>query len=106
MQFLSDVEVGDRPFYGDTSKRTLLLSVRSGVTTSTVPLVAPVGTVVVISEFETTSKTAGVPLKLTLVAPIRSFPRMSTLESVVPITGSVFTNGSKPTESLNTVPPL
>jgi len=42
-----------------------------GVTTSTVPVVAPAGTVAVISEGETTVKTAAVPLKLTLVAPGR-----------------------------------
>jgi len=40
-----------------------------GVVTSTVPVVAPVGTLVVIKDFETTLKAAAVPLKVTLVAP-------------------------------------
>jgi hypothetical protein len=62
-------------FYG-TRKGTLLESVPLGVTNWTVPVVAPVGTVVVISELETTLKTAPVPLKLTLVAPVRSGPRI------------------------------
>jgi hypothetical protein len=47
----------------------LLESVPPGVTTWTVPVVAPAGTVVVISDGETTVNVAGVPLKVTLVAP-------------------------------------
>jgi hypothetical protein len=46
--------------YG-TRKGTLLASVPLGVTTLTSPVVAPAGTVVVISVFETTWKTAAVP---------------------------------------------
>jgi hypothetical protein len=53
----------------------LLKSVPPGVTTWTFPLVAPAGTVAVISEGETTVNTAAAPLKLTLVAPFRSVPR-------------------------------
>jgi hypothetical protein len=52
---------------GTKRKATLLASVPLGVTTWTLPLVAPAGTVVVISELETTVKVAAVPLKLTLV---------------------------------------
>ncbi len=40
--------------YGVTRNFTLLVSVRWGVTTFTLPVVAPAGTVVVISELETT----------------------------------------------------
>ena len=69
--------VGRRAFYG-IRKGTLLESVPLGVTTWTVPVVAPFGTVVVISELETTSKTAPVPLKVTLVAPVRFVPRILT----------------------------
>jgi hypothetical protein len=58
--------------YGTTPKYTLLESVPVGVTTWTEPVVAPVGTVVVISVFDTTVKTATTPLKLMLVvAPVR-----------------------------------
>jgi hypothetical protein len=48
-----------------TRKTTLLLSVPLGVVTSTVPVVAPVGTLVVIKEAETTLKTAAVPFPQT-----------------------------------------
>jgi hypothetical protein len=44
----------------------------------TVPVVAPTGTVVVISDFETTVKAAAVPLKVTLVLPVNSVPRIVT----------------------------
>ena len=63
---------------GATPKFTSLNSVPPGVTTRTLPVVAPAGTVVVISELETTVKGAAVPLKLTLVAPVRLVPRMVT----------------------------
>jgi hypothetical protein len=44
----------------------LLLSISLGVVTSTEPVVAPAGTVVLISVFDATVKVAGVPLKVTL----------------------------------------
>ena len=65
--------------YG-TLKGVLLESKPVGVITFTVPVVAPAGTVVVISELETTLKTAAVPLKLTPVAPVKSVPRILTAE--------------------------
>jgi hypothetical protein len=71
-------------FYGSTRKGTLLDSVPLGVTTWTVPLLAPAGTLVPIKELESTSKSAAVPLKLTLVAPVRLFPRISTTSPTVP----------------------
>ena len=90
--------------YG-TRKRPLLESVVPvDVTTSTVPVVAPAGTVVVISEPETTLKAAAVPLKLTLVAPVRSVPRIVTAAPALPEVGSVSTNGPRPTDRLKTVP--
>jgi hypothetical protein len=46
-----------------------------GIGTLTVPVVAPVGTVVVISEL-LAMNAAAVPLKLTLVARVRLFPRI------------------------------
>ncbi|MBZ5598222.1 MAG: hypothetical protein LAN83_07860 [Acidobacteriia bacterium] len=47
------------------------MSVLLGVVTLTAPVVAPVGTVVLISEPMTTVKVAAVPLNVTLVAPVR-----------------------------------
>jgi hypothetical protein len=57
-----------------TWKDTLLLSVPLGVVTWTAPVVAPAGTVVSISELDTTVNMAGAPSKLTPVAPVRLFP--------------------------------
>src|ERR1700722_5087662 len=83
---------------------TLLESVPPGVTTFTVPVVAPVGTVVVISELETTLKVAAVPLKVTLVAPVSLVPRILMAAPTLPEVGNASTNGPSPTERLNTVP--
>jgi hypothetical protein len=59
-----------------TINGTLLESVPLGVTTSTSPVVASAGTVVVTSELDTTVKPAAVPLNVTPVAPVRLAPRM------------------------------
>jgi len=69
---------------GSTRYGKLLDSVPLGVTTWTVPVVALVGTVVVISEAETTVKTAGVPLKVTLLAWVRLLPRVLTDAPTLP----------------------
>jgi hypothetical protein len=90
-------------YYFVTRNTTLLLSVFL-VVTSTVPVVAPDGTFVSISEFETTLNFAAVPLKLTLVAPVRSVPRILMAAPTLPEFGSVSTNGPRPTDRLNTVP--
>jgi hypothetical protein len=50
--------------------------VRPGVTTLTLLVVAPEGTVLMIKEAETTLKAAAVPLNVTLVAPVRFVPRI------------------------------
>jgi len=68
------------------------------------PEVAPAGTVVVISELETTVKTAAVPLNVTLVAPVRLVPRIVTAFPTLPEEGSVSTNGPRPVDRLKTVP--
>jgi hypothetical protein len=47
---------------------------------------------------------AATPLKLTLVAPVRSVPRILTDAPIGPEAGSVFTNGPSPAASLKTVP--
>jgi hypothetical protein len=86
-----------------TVKGTLLENVPPGVTTWTVPVVAPAGTVVVISDFDFTVNTAGVPLKVTLVAPVSLVPRIVTAVPTAPEVGC-YRKGSKPKERLNTVP--
>src|ERR1039457_3674944 len=89
--------------YG-TRNDTLLKSVPLGVTTWTSPVVAPAGMLVVISELDTTVKVAALPLKLTLVAPVRLVPRMLTVAPTFAAVGFVSTNGSRPTDRLKTVP--
>jgi hypothetical protein len=70
--------------------------VRLGVVTLTGPVVAPLGTVVVISVLETTLKVAALPLKVTLVAPVRLLPRIMTAAPALPEAGKVSTNGPAP----------
>ena len=60
---------------GVTRKARLLESVPPGVVTWTWPVVAASGTIVEIWEAETTVNRAAVPLKLTLLAPVRFVPR-------------------------------
>lgn len=97
--------VGVKPLIcGVTRNTTLLLSVPAGVTTVTLPVVAPAGTVVVISELDTTVNVAAVPLKLTLVVPVRLFPRIFTVFPTFPEVGSVSTKGPRPTAKLKIVP--
>jgi hypothetical protein len=87
-----------------TRKFTLLVSLRRGVTTLTLPVVAPVGTLVVISELETTLNFAALPLNVTLFAPVKLFPRMITLAPTLPELGRVSMNGPSPTPRLKIVP--
>ena len=84
----------------------LLESARLVVVTLTVPVVAPLGTVALISELETTVNVAAVPLKLTLLAPVRLVPRILTVAPTLPEVGCVSTNGPRCTDSLKTVPSL
>lgn len=87
-----------------TWKTTLLFSFFLGVVTSTVPVVAPVGTAVFISDSETTLSFAAVRLKVTLVAPVRLFPKIVTFAPALPEVGRVSTNGPRPSDRLKTVP--
>jgi len=89
--------------HGSTRKGTLLESVPLDITASTFPVVAPFGTVAMISEAEATVYLAGVPLNFTLVAPTRLVPRILTVVPTLPEVGSVSTNVPRPTESLKTV---
>ena len=83
---------------------TLLESVLPGVTTLTSPVVAPAGTVVVISELDTTVKLAAMPLNVTLVAPVRLVPRMLTAAPTKRGGRLCFHNGPRPTDRPKTVP--
>ena len=74
------------------------------VVTVTVPVVAPVGTLVSIADAVTLSSVALVPLKATLVVPARLFPRIMTLDPTLPAVVTVFTNGPRPIDRLKTVP--
>lgn len=96
--------MGGNLLQGLTRKGTLLESVPCGITTWTLPVVAPAGTVAPIKELEITLKTAAVPLKVTLVAPVRLVPRISTTAPALPEVGCVSTNGPRPTDRLKTVP--
>lgn len=71
-----------------TRNTTLLLSVFLVVFTSTVPVVAPEGTLVLISDFDMTVNFAAVPLKVTLVAPVRFVPRILTAAPTLPEVGT------------------
>jgi hypothetical protein len=82
--------------HGVTTNFVLVLSVPLALVTLTVPVVAPVGTVVVISVFDTTLKLAAVPLNVTLVAPVRLFPRILTGVPTLPEPGCVSTNAPSP----------
>jgi hypothetical protein len=74
------------------------------VVTVTEPVFAPDGTVVAISELETTVKAAALPLKLTPVASVRFVPKMTMADPTWPAVGTVFTNGRSPTARLKIVP--
>ncbi|HTT61428.1 MAG TPA: hypothetical protein VMG35_06300, partial [Bryobacteraceae bacterium] len=83
-----------------TENATLLDSVPLGVVTCTIPEVAPDGTTAVINAPDCrTWNVAGVPLNVTLVAPVSFVPRMSMVLPTFPAPGSVFTNGGNPVES-------
>ncbi len=86
--------------YCVTRKTTLLNSVLLGVTTLTMPAVAPAGTAVVSSAAETTVNAAEVPLKVRLLAPVKFVPRILTSDPTFPEVGSVFMNGPNPTDRL------
>lgn len=90
---------------GVTRNTALLTSIPVGTITRTVPVVvAPIGTVIVICDGDMTVKIADAPLMVTLVASIRSVPKMLIAAPTLPNAGSVSTNGLSPTERLNSVP--
>jgi hypothetical protein len=64
-----------------------LVPVPAGVVTATGPVVAPVGTVAVMLESETTLNVAAVPLKPTAVAPVKALPVIVTVVPAGPEEG-------------------
>jgi hypothetical protein len=86
--------------YGRTRNGNGVRSPPPGAVTWILPLVAPVGTLVVISVAETTVNVASVPLKLTFVAPLRSVPKIVTAVPPVAKRGTAFTKGPSPIDSL------
>ena len=82
----------------------LLDNVLAPAVTVTVPVVVPVGTVVVISVPETTVNVAGVPLNATAVVPVKFDPRIVTFAPTLPEVGRVLTNGLSPVASLKRIP--
>jgi hypothetical protein len=52
-------------------------------------VIAPVGTVAVILDFECRMKFEAVPLNVTFVAPVRSVPRIVTFRPTLPDVGNV-----------------
>ena len=90
--------------YGLTPNGTLLLSTPVGVDTVTVPLLAPAGTLALISVSFTTVNAAAFPWKLTLVAPVSLFPRITTVAPTLPDVGSVCAKGPSPVDRLKIVP--
>jgi len=78
----------------------LLERVPLGVVTTMVPVVAPLGTVAVMYVSDTTVNVAGVSLKVTLVVPVRLFPRIPIVMLTLPKFDVAFTNGPKPIDRL------
>jgi len=72
---------------GTTVKSPALVPVPDGVVTVILPLVAPAGTAVLICVGEITVKVAAVPLKRTLVEPVKFVPVIVTLVPTVPEVG-------------------
>jgi hypothetical protein len=93
--------------YGTRNSTLLVNVVPLAVVTWTLPVVAPLGTVVLmeVPNLEIV-KLAAVPLKVTLVEPVSLFPRIVTFVPTVPVVGFVSTNGLRPTDRLKTVPSL
>ena len=70
-----------------TVKSVAFVAEPAGVTTLILPVVAPTGTVVVILAADTTVKTAGIPLNVTAVAPVKPPPLMVTSVPTGPLVG-------------------
>src|SRR5579871_132279 len=87
-----------------TTNAALLVTAPLDLVTEILPVVAPVGTVVVINVADATVKVAGVPLKLTAVAPVNPLPRIKTRAPTLPVAGSGETKARCPAVRLHNVP--
>jgi hypothetical protein len=85
-------------------KLLLLVSLPFGVVTTTGPVVAPEGTVAVISVLDTKVNAAAAPLNVTLDAPVIFVPRIITDDAAAPEAVTVSTNAPSPTDNLKAVP--
>jgi hypothetical protein len=75
------------------------------VTTWSVPVAAPAGAVAEMAAPEAlTVNSAAAPLNVTLLAPVRFVPKISTGHPTSPEVVCVSTNGPSPTDRLKTVP--
>ena len=81
----------------------MLDKVPLGNVTVIVPLVAFAGTAVSMAE-PVAVKVAGIPLKLTAVAPVKFVPRIVTFPPTGPETRCGVTKGPRPVERLKIVP--
>ena len=91
-------------YYFVTTNCGLLLRIPAGVTTETVPVVAPAGTVARMKVSFSTVNSAGTPLNMTLVDPVKLLPRIRIRFPTFPAVGTVSTSGLRPFENLKTVP--
>ena len=72
---------------GVTVKSPALVAVPPGVVTVILPVVAPAGTALLICVLDNTLKEASVPLKRTLLAPLKFVPVMVTVARTRPLVG-------------------
>src|SRR5277367_3559694 len=85
---------------GSTTNGPLLRSLPPGIVTWSLPVVAPAGTTAEISVGEPTLNDAALPLKVTLVAPVRFVPNILMVIPGLPNWGRVLTNGPRPIDRL------
>ena len=64
----------------------------------------PAGTLALMCVPESTAKDAGVPLNVTLVAPVRLLPRIWIVQPNFPEPGLAWTKGAKPTVVAKALP--
>ena len=85
---------------GVTRNFRLLLRAREGVITFTNPVVAPAGTVAVRNVSDETVNAAAVPLKFTLVVPVRPCPRITIVLPTFPVQVTSPAKGLSPISKL------
>src|SRR5258708_11943618 len=93
----SRLDQGRLPYFQLTTlKLTWLVSAPPGVVTTTLPVVAPLGTTAVMKVLLTTLKVvAGTLLKVTLVVPVKPWPRICALCPALPLGSTKAMNGPR-----------